>query len=266
MRKGPKRGYFSRSRSLADFNQKFKKDIVQKLIRKALSKHKNVRVLEIGCGEGRVLMELQKSFPTIELHGINRKPWAAMRGTVSLKRTATYYQILTNAELKKVSLPKIHFYDAKKLQFPSNSFDLIISQVAIQYVARKDLLLEEAWRTLKLGGKALLNIDGRVGKIPDFLDFETPRFIMYKKRRIYSVKSLIRSLQKKGYDIRYTSSIEIEDNKKKKRVSVIMTKNTAKPLKLQLQFDEISSFKLNILNEEKDNWSIFLGYRSVYHA
>src|SRR3989338_4925377 len=218
MKKGPKRGYFSRSRSLADFNQKFKKDIVQKLIRKALSKHKNVRVLEIGCGEGRVLMELQKSFPTIELHGINRKPWAAMRGTVSLKRTATYYQILTNAELKKVSLPKIHFYDAKKLQFPSNSFDLIISQVAIQYVARKDLLLEEVWRTLKLNGKALLNIDGINQNMPDFMNFETPRFIIYKKVTFYPVQKLITNLRKKGFNIVYSSSTKREQ--KKKRVNL----------------------------------------------
>lgn len=141
----PNRGHFSRSRSLDDFNKKFSKDIVQKLIRKALFKGEQVRVLEIGCGEGRVLMGLRKLFPTIELHGINRKPWAAMKGSSSLKRTATYYDIFTSSELKEVSLPKIYFYDAQELKFPDNYFDLIISQVSIQYVARKDLLLEEVW-------------------------------------------------------------------------------------------------------------------------
>jgi len=78
MAKGPKRGHFSRSRSLEDFSRKFGKDILQKLIQKALSKDK-VRVLEIGCGEGRVLMELKKLFPNIELHGINKSPWSAMK-------------------------------------------------------------------------------------------------------------------------------------------------------------------------------------------
>jgi len=49
------------------------------------------------------------------------------------------------------------------------------------------LLLEEVWRILKLDGKALLNIDARSGKIPDFLDFETLRFIIYKNKKIYPV-------------------------------------------------------------------------------
>ncbi len=261
----PKRGHFSRSRSLDDFNKKFSKGMVQRLIRKVLSKRKPVRVLEIGCGEGRVLMDLRKLFPKIELHGINRKPWAAMKGSSSLKRTATYYGIFTASEIKKVSLPKIYFYDAQELKFPDNYFDLIISQVSIQYVARKDLLLEEVWRTLKIGGKALLNIDGRVGRIPDFLDFETPRFIIYKGKKIYPVRELVGDLKKKGYAITYSSSTEMENNEEKKRVNLIITKNTPKKLKLNLQFDDISSFNLNLINEEKDKWSIFYGYRSVYH-
>lgn len=261
----PKRGHFSRSRNLGDFNKKFSKDIVQKLIRKALSKGERVRVLEIGCGEGRVLMGLRKLFPTIELHGINRKPWAAMKGSSSLKRTATYYGIFTSSKLKEASLPKIYFYDAQELKFPDNYFDLIISQVSIQYVARKDLLLEEVWRTLKLGGKALLNIDGRVGRIPDFLDFETPRFIIYKGEKAYPVKKLVGDLKRKGYAITYSSSTEMENNEEKKRVNLIIAKNTPKNLKLNLQFDDISSFNLNIINEEKDRWPIFYGYRSVYH-
>ncbi|MBI2666679.1 methyltransferase domain-containing protein [Candidatus Woesearchaeota archaeon] len=263
---GPKRGHFSRSRSLVDFNKKFGKYIVQKTIQKALSQQKNVRVLEIGCGEGRVLMELRKLFPDIELHGINRKPWAAMQGQRSLPKTARHYGIFTPSELKKISLPQIHFYDAQELKFPKNYFDLVISQVSIQYVARKDLLLQEVWRTLKLGGKALLNIDARAGEIPDFLDFATPRFIIYKKSKIYPVKKLIQKLRKDGFDLRYASSTEKEEEKVKQRVHVLITKNSAKPLKLGLHFDDLSSFNLNVLNEEKNNWSVFWGYRSVYRC
>ncbi len=262
---GPKRGHFSRSRSLDDFNKKFSKDIVQTVIRKALSKGEPPRVLEIGCGEGRVLMDLRKLFPTIELHGINRKPWAAMKGSSSLERTATYYNIFTSSGLKEVSLPKIYFYDAQELKFPDNYFDLIISQVSIQYVARKDLLLEEVWRTLKVGGKALLNIDGRVGRIPDFLDFETPRFIIYKGDKVYPVRKFVGDLKQKGYSITYSSSTEMENNEEKKRVNLVIMKNTPTRLKLNLQFDDVSSFNLNIINEKKDKWSIFFGYRSVYH-
>ncbi len=263
--KGPKRGHHSRSRSLADFNKRFNKDGVQKIIKKALLKNKTVRILEIGCGEGRVLMELRKLFPTIELHGINRKPRGAMQGQKSLPKTAPHYRIFTSSELKKVSLPKIYFYDAQELKFPKNYFDLIISQVSIQYIARKDLLLQEVWRTLKLGGKALLNIDGRVGKIPDYLDFETPRFIIYRKRKVYPVRKLIRDLKKNGFNFTYESFQEKEDGKVKQKVNVIINKNTQKLLKLGLHFDKLSSFNLNTLKEEKNNLLSFFGYRSVYN-
>ena len=263
MKKGPKRGHFSRSRSLGDFNKKFgNNNDVQKMIGKALSTGKSVRVLEIGCGEGRVLMELRKLFPTIELHGINKEPWEAMKGSVSLKDTALHYKIFKSNELKPIFVPKIHFYDAKELDFPDNYFDLVISQVAIQYVPRKDLLLEEVWRTLKLNGKALLNIDGINKNMPDFMNFETPRFIIYKKGTFYPVQKLITNLRKKGFNIVYSSSTKREQ--KKKRVNLIITKNTAKKLKLNLKFEELSSFNLGIINQEKDKWSVFWGYRSVY--
>src|SRR3990167_1710614 len=148
MSRGPKRGHFSRTRDLAAFNKKFSPNILEKTIKSRLKINSNVKALEIGCGEGRVLMELAKLFPDIELHGINKKPWAVMRGTSSLKITGTHYKIFTTSEVKKIKLPTIHFANAKKLDFKDNYFDLIYSQVAIQYVDRKDQLIEEVWRVL----------------------------------------------------------------------------------------------------------------------
>ncbi|MEK7788748.1 MAG: hypothetical protein AAB283_02415 [Planctomycetota bacterium] len=52
------RGHHTRSRSLEDFENKFKQGVVTKAIEKAKKLEDTVRVLEIGCGEGRVLMEL----------------------------------------------------------------------------------------------------------------------------------------------------------------------------------------------------------------
>jgi ubiquinone/menaquinone biosynthesis C-methylase UbiE len=262
---GPLRGHFSRSRSLADFNRKFGKDAVQKEISKALRSQKIVRVLEIGCGEGRVLMELRKLYPQIELHGINKSPWAAMKGSQSLKRTATFYDILTNNELKNARLPKIYFCNAEKLRFKDCFFDLVISQVSIQYVKRKDILLSEIWRVLKKNGVALLNIDSYQEPIPDFLMHETPRFTIFKDGKDYPAGRLFQVLANKGYDIRYFISTEKEKDVKKTRYNVIFRKNKDSPLKLNLKFDDVSSFDLRNINEEKDNWSIYWGYRSVYY-
>ncbi len=179
-----------------------------------------------------------------------------MKGSQSLKKTAIAYKIFKAQELKGISLPEIHFYDARQLRFPDNYFDLVISQVSIHYVARKDLLLEEVWRVLKPQGKALLNIDGRSENLPDFMDFETPRFVIYKNNKVYPLRKLIGEVRKKGYGLRYI--------KQKTRVNLTMIRNTDKKLKLSLAFDELSSFNLNVLNEEKDNWKIYFGYRSVY--
>lgn len=260
---GPKRGFFSRSRSLADFNRKFSKNIIEKTIKNALKSNKKVRVLEIGCGEGRVLMELRKMFPQVELHGINKKPWMAMKGEQSLKRTGTYYKIFKRSEITRIKLPKIYFYSIEKLKFKDNFFDLVISQVSIQYIPRKDKVLEEVWRVLKSGGKAFLNIDTAQDNFPDFLNYTTPRFIIYKEGKIYPVKRLIRDLKNKGYDISYTTSCSKESGMVKERVNLIMYKNKHCELKLNLNFDETSSFDLRLLKKEIEG-SPVMGYRSVF--
>lgn len=258
MGKPPIRGHFSRSRDLNTFNRKFYPLIIEQKI------PENGNVLEIGCGEGRVLLELLKKCPSAYFYGINKKPWPAMRGTVSLKKTAIFYEIFKKSEISSLNLPKIHFYNAKKLHFENSFFDVIYSQVAIQYVDRKDLLIEEVWRVLKPGGVAYLNIDTRSGEIPDFLDFEAPRFIIYKNTKVFSLKKFFGNLKKKGFDIQYTSVVEDERGILKSRINLIIKKNTNKKLQLGLKFNKLSSFELSLLNKGKDPNSILWGYRSVY--
>lgn len=265
MKRGPRRGYFSRSRSLVDFNKKFSERAVEKTLEKAIESEDIVRVLEIGCGEGRVLMELRKLFSNIEIYGINKKPWAAMRGESSLKRTGTYYNIFGREEIKEVKLPKVSFYDAGNgLRFKDNYFDLVISQVAIQYIKRKDILLEEVWRVMKKNGKAFLHVDGMLeASLPDFMLQNTPRFLIYKNDKVYPLSSFVRDLRKRGYDIFYKSMSEIDDNIVKKRIMLTIKKNNSSPLELGLELDEASSFDLSMLEKEYKGHPI-LGYRSVY--
>lgn len=212
-----------------------------------------------------MLMQLRKLYPNIELHGINKRPWPAMKGQESLKRTATLYKIFTKQELKKVNLPRIHFYKARKLNFRSNYFDLIYSQVAMHYIDRKDILIEDIWRVLRKGGKALLHFDTVDKTYADFLQFETPRFIMRKKGKIYPIKELVRDIRKKGYDISIKKSSAKKEGIMKHSTYLIISKNKNTPLKLNLRFDPVSSFELSILNKD-DKDCTFWGYRSVYNA
>jgi SAM-dependent methyltransferase len=265
MLQGPKRGHFSRSRSLADFNRKFNGPVVQETLEAAFSVGEEVRALEIGCGEGRVLMEILKLFPDSELHGINKKPWPAMKGSQSLPRTAAHYHIFTPAQLRGLRLPQMHFYDASHLDFPDNYFDLVISQVAVQYVARKDLLLQEVWRTLKHGASAYIHIDSRQENYPDFLQMPCPRFVIYDGKKVCTIRQLAGSCRQKGFNIRYNETNETEKGVNKQRMCLVMHKTRMSPLELGLVFDEVSSFDLKALQRDDKRDDIFWGYRSVYN-
>ncbi len=258
-----KRGHFSRSRSLADFNQRFYPNFLENNIDLALKRNNKVRVLEVGCGEGRVLMELRKLYPQIELFGINKKPWVVMQGQKSLKVVGTYYKIFSKKEMNKVNFPQIFFYDAVKLKFPQNYFDVIYSQVALPYFTRKDQFLEEVWRTLKRGGIALLHLDTISEKYPPFLPGPTPRFVIRSGKKNILFVSFIRNLKRKGFDI--TFFLKSKTNSKTSfGTYLVLRKNSAKKLNLKLQYNENCSFELNELDPSKKETDVYWGFRSVY--
>jgi ubiquinone/menaquinone biosynthesis C-methylase UbiE len=258
------RGGFSRSRDLEKMNSRFGDTQIQQILDKATAREKNVSVLEVGCGEGRVLMQLRKLYPDIELHGINKKPWDVIKDDQSLLQTGTFYEIFKDNEVTRIKLPHLHFYDAEKLDFNDNNFDLIISQVAVHYIKRKDLFLQEVWRTLKPNGKALLHIDNSIDiNGPDFLQYQTPRFIIYKYNKVMQFKEYIVELNNNGYDIQYFDHTNIQ-TAETNDVVLIITKNNNNDLALDLKFDELSSFDISRLNEDEIWGEYYWGYRSVF--
>lgn len=78
----PPRGHFSVSRGIEGFDRRFGEG---ELFAAAAARDTGeaLRILEIGCGEGKALLELRRRFPQAEIHGINRAPWDAMRGSES---------------------------------------------------------------------------------------------------------------------------------------------------------------------------------------
>ncbi|MFH1400230.1 MAG: class I SAM-dependent methyltransferase [Nanoarchaeota archaeon] len=261
MGRQPIRGHFSRSRSLSDFNEKMKPFILEDEIAKRYRTDTNI--LEIGCGEGRVLLELAKRFPDASLTGINKKPWPAMLGQRSLRRAAVNYRIFTAREVAKIKLPTIIFDDASSLGFPSGSINVLYSQVAIHYVARKDLLLEETWRVLRKGGIAILHMDTYNHGYPDFLPPDTPRFIVYRSGRHVPFARVIKEAAGKTLDITCKHTRDDDSS----RTTIVMRKNSTRPLELRLEYDDAASFPLYALQQnENRHEDIFWGHRSVYHA
>jgi len=95
-------------------------------------------VLEIGCGVGRAIGELQMKFPKINFYGID----------VAAENLST-----TNRQV--VSL--IHG-DAQYLPFRESSIDVIFSVVALPYFVDKVKTVYEAYKVLRLGGRGYLTV------------------------------------------------------------------------------------------------------------
>lgn len=159
------RGNPFRSRPLASMDRLYAPHRVVDLVADAQRRHAEVRVLEFGMGEGRVLLELRRRFPTIELHGINKTPWrrdGEAANAAWLRESAVFFGLFDAEQAAAMRLPVLHFHDVNDgdLGFlPSDYFDVVITQVSFGYIDRKDRLLEEFWRILRPGGVALTDLD-----------------------------------------------------------------------------------------------------------
>ena len=162
------------------------KNIVSNFIKKRLKDNGEVRVLEIGFGEGKVLLDLKALFPDkrVKLFGLNKKKEGNMHGKNDFIKNSKLFGL----KIDNNNLPVPYFYDAgERLKFKDNYFDLVISQVSFHYFGNKAKLLEEIWRVLKIDGRAFLHIDEDVRKgSPDwmYLNADTPRFVIYQKNNV----------------------------------------------------------------------------------
>ncbi len=261
-----KESLWYRSRGLDKMGKRFGKKVLREFIESRLKNEKTVRILEIGFGEGRCLLDLRIRFPNknVELYGINNTKKGSMHNQGDfLKNAKTFGIAIPNS-----NLPKPYFFDAGEgLLFKSKFFDVIISQVSFHYIGNKARLLEEVWRVLKVGGRAYLHIDSKYrNKSPDFLKLnaETPRFIIYRNGEVIKVSQYLRKFIKKGFKLSGTIF-----NKKNNKCTLIMEKNKHTLLKLNLKYDGNSTIYLTKLKDSdkyKNDGSIWWGTRSVFRA
>ena len=253
-----------RSRGLDILESRFGNNLIQNFIEKQLSNQKEVRVLEIGFGEGKCLIEIREKFlhKKLSLFGINDRKKGNMHSKIDFYSNAEKFGNF----IPKTNLPKPFFYDVGKgLKFEHNYFDLVISQVCIPYVDNKAFLFEEIWRVLKKGGKAFLHIDSEINEgYPDFMKLckDTPRMVVYQNDVIISTKKLFDKLKNKGYNIDFG-----RQKNKKESFILKMEKNLNKKLNFNLIFDGNSTLYLTRLkysDETKSQSGIWWGTRSVF--
>ncbi|WIM90455.1 class I SAM-dependent methyltransferase [Candidatus Mycobacterium wuenschmannii] len=107
------------------------------------------KVLDMGCGRGAVLLAVAKRLPNGRAVGVDI--WQADQTGNSSEAT------LANAEIEGVKdRIELHTGDMTVLPFDDNSFDAIVSSLAIHNIPGHDgrrKALEEAMRVLKPGGR-----------------------------------------------------------------------------------------------------------------
>jgi arsenite methyltransferase len=110
------------------------------------------RVLDLGCGRGAVLLTAAKLVPRGTAVGVDI--WRADQTGNSMQAT------LANAEAEGVAdRVELHTRDMTDLRFPQESFDLVVSNLAIHNLPDDDArrsAIDEAVRVLRPGGHAVI--------------------------------------------------------------------------------------------------------------
>lgn len=202
---------------------------IKKYVENLLIKKRKIRILEIGCGYGKILLELKKIFGNkIITEGINlEKSWDEKL----CKEFGLKENIFSKKEIEK-NLPKIHILDVgKKIPLKSGKYDLIISQATVQYIGDKALFLEETNRLLTKEGIAIIEMQEIKGKHP----------VEYKN--LFEIWNNCRLIPFKSYIKRF-KNIKVKKSKWKKEWSVIIMKKSKK-FKLNLKLMNCFGFDLN---------------------
>lgn len=152
----------SRSHSLAEFNEKIVPHHLEDLISEVYEKNRllglKTRVMEIGFGNGRALMELKKLFPDIEFYGINKEKTRTFYRRESFILTALKFNIMTKLEAEDKGLPYVVFQDldfGQRIPYDENKFDVIYSQETLTHIRYTFELFNEIMRVLKKEGTSI---------------------------------------------------------------------------------------------------------------
>jgi SAM-dependent methyltransferase len=109
------------------------------------------KVIDIGCGDGRLSIEIAKKYPNAEVIGIDY--WGGMweYGKAMCERNAAIEGVSSHVRFQRAS--------AISLPFDSDSFDVVVSNLVFHEIHtlsdKKDAILE-ALRVLRKGGTFVL--------------------------------------------------------------------------------------------------------------
>lgn len=190
-----------RSHSLEDFNKKiipFKlQDIIQEVYEKNRLAGEKTRVMEIGAGNGRVIMELKKLFPDVEFYAINKEKTHTFYRRESFILTALKFEIFTKTDIEGIDLPYLVFQDldfGARIPYAADKFDIIYSQGVVPLIKYKFEFFNEVMRVLKPGGIAFHS--------------DVSGINLYSKGIVLELRDALAEFRRRGIDI---TTLEVHD-------------------------------------------------------
>ena len=110
----------------------------------AAQTHSGQRVLDVGCGFGGTLLDLNQQFSALDLYGLNIDPRQLERAeTLLVPRSGNRIQLVAG--------------DACRLPFADAQFDVVLCVEAIFHFAGRAAFFTEARRVLRPGGRLALS-------------------------------------------------------------------------------------------------------------
>ncbi len=109
------------------------------------------QVLDAGCGEGRDLALLQKTYPAAQILGIDAAPAMALAARAPAPATRSLNQMLSRLLPAKAGVD-ILCGDFGALPFGPNSLDLLWSNLALHWHPQPDRVFAEWRRALRVDG------------------------------------------------------------------------------------------------------------------
>lgn len=182
------------SHSLKDINSKLVPITLQNHIQDVYERNRllgeKTRVMEIGPGNGRVLLELKKDFPLIEFYGIAKDKTRGFHRRENFIDTALLYELFNKTELEDMDLPYLVFEDLDfggVIPYEENKFDVIYSQNTLKHIKYKFELFNEIMRVLKPGGNSFHT--------------DVPTINVYDKGVVLDMKDAMGEMRKRGIEI-----------------------------------------------------------------
>lgn len=231
-----------KTRSLAEINHKILKDsrIIETTLSELLSKGKGLKVLEVGFGYGRALLELAWHFRNerVSFYGLNKKaqPIEKQKDLIVIAKD---YGIIPEEYLANFNLPEVFFYDAARLHFDDANIDFVYSAVTVRFIERKAEFLEEVCRVLRPGGVALLDMGEPSWDYPysrvcheKMLTPHINRFVLKYGNELIPLPTYLRYFEKDSFEFKFLPN---------SRCVLKVTKGGLGAVALQLEYnDELS--------------------------